>query len=90
MIVSHSFEMLSRRRSAKPPFIRESVVTRFEKLCSFLSKNRGRFQTAGFEDLGELTVLKHVGAQPTPVKGRIFYTLERVIERGIQRLQMLR
>ena len=47
VIVSHSFEMLSRRRSAKPPFIREGVVKRFEKLCSFLSDNRDRFQMRG-------------------------------------------
>jgi hypothetical protein len=88
VIVSHSFEMLSRRRSAKPPFIRESVVRRFEKLCLFLSKNRDRFQTAGFEDLRKTKVLKNVGARPIPVKGRITYTLERVIEQGINKLQL--
>jgi hypothetical protein len=88
VIVSHSFEMLSRRRSSKPPLIRESVVRRFEKLCVFLSRNRDRFQTGGFEDLRKTEVLKNVGVRPIPVKGRISYTLERVIEQGIDSLQL--
>jgi hypothetical protein len=88
VIVLHSFEMLSRRRSAKPVFIRESVVKRFAELCLFLSRNRDRFQTVGFEDLREAKALENVGARPIPVKGRIFDTLGRVIEQGIDRLQL--
>ena len=88
VIVLHSFEMVARRRSAKPPIIREAVVRRFDKLCSFLSKNRDRFQTAGFVDLRNIEVLEHLGTRPIPVKGRISYTLGRVVEQGIHRLQL--
>lgn len=46
VIVSHSFEMLARRRHpSKPPVIRWDVVERFERLCEFLGNNTDRFST---------------------------------------------
>ena len=87
VIVSHSFEMISRRRGAKPPFIRESVVRRFEKLCAFLSNNRHRFQTAGFEDLQQIRIQKNTGAKALPTQGRVLDTMGRVVEQLIHRIQ---
>jgi hypothetical protein len=87
-IVSHSFEMISRRRSAKPPFIRQSVVRRFERLCSFLSENRDRFQTAGFEDLQQLEIQQNTGAKAVAVTGRTFDMVGRIVEQLTHRFQL--
>lgn len=50
VIISHTFEMLSGQWRGEAR-VRNEVVRRFEKLCSFLAENRDRFQTVGFEDL---------------------------------------
>lgn len=52
VIVSHSFEMLSRRR-ARPvrPVADRVVKSRFLDLCRFLDRHRDRFATVGFGDL---------------------------------------
>lgn len=84
VIVSHSFEMLSRRwHPTKPPRIRQSVVRRFEHLCSFLGANRDRFPTAGFADL-QLSTRHHPGPG---VKGKLFYTGARMLAQALTRLK---
>jgi hypothetical protein len=52
VIVSHSFELLKRRRHrVSNPIPDESAVKRFLGLCHFLHENNDRFRTCGFSDL---------------------------------------
>jgi hypothetical protein len=54
VIVSHSFELLNRRRSPRRilrPKADLIVIRRFERLCRFLDDHRDKFRTAGFEEL---------------------------------------
>jgi len=52
VIVSHSFELLKRRRQ-NPQYTRRDqiVVKRFEKLCQFLALHRDKFRTSGFFEI---------------------------------------
>jgi len=73
VIVSHSFEMLKNRRSARREVsVRDSVVARFEKLCAYLDQHRGRFTTATFSgmDLGSL----REDVDCPPLRGRLLNT----------------
>lgn len=47
VILSHNFEMMNRARS-RPDDV---VVSRFRRLCTFLSRHRDSFRTCGFADL---------------------------------------
>jgi hypothetical protein len=85
VIVSHSFEMLTRRRHAtKPPQVRQAVVDRFEKICKFLNGNRDRFKTVGFSDLHSLTTSDK---PETPLKGKLLNTANRAFEQALHRIQ---
>lgn len=52
VIVSHSFELLNKRRRRPARPVADAVVkARFVGLCRFLDRHRDRFVTAGFRDL---------------------------------------
>ncbi|MEO8727071.1 MAG: hypothetical protein ABI383_13230 [Acidobacteriaceae bacterium] len=79
--------MITRRRGSKQPFIRESVVKRFEKICGFLGKNGDRFVTAGFADLQQHRVRQNSGVRAVAVKGRPWDMVERVVEQVAHRME---
>ena len=87
VIVSHSFEMLTRRRHPKkPPVIRWDVVERFERLCEFLAENRQRFQTVRFTDLDNVAAVpRQNGARPD-IKGKLTNTVSRVVQQAVNRI----
>ncbi len=86
VIVSHSFEMLSRRRhEVRAPRVREEVVRRFEELCRYLSKNADRFRMSGF---GELAGPPSQGPSPRSrmLRGNPLHTVSRMMEQGVNRI----
>jgi hypothetical protein len=84
VIVSHSFELLKRRRRrVERPAPDGVVVRRFRSLCRFLADNRDKFRTAGFTDLGEdLPADLSGGALRSPLR----HTAWRMIEQTFRRL----
>ena len=86
VIVSHSFEMIKRRRHpTKPPAIRWDVVARFEALCEFLSSNRDRFTTVGFSNV----TLSAPGHATANIKGKLSNTISRIYEQAVSRIRTL-
>lgn len=86
VIVSHTFEMLTRRRDKnRPPAVRDNVTRRFERICRFLSANRNRFRTVGFGDL-EAMQLASSNHHHEHIKGSVLPTLIRIYEQGFNRL----
>lgn len=84
VIVSHSFEMLYRRRHpTKPPIIRDTVVDRFEQLCQFLGSHRDRFETVGFSDLQPSAPMQPTAA----IKGKLANTGARVLSQAWTRIR---
>lgn len=87
VIVSHSFEMLTRRRHPKKPaVIRWDVVERFERLCQFLAENRERFPTVRFADLDQSGGHSSNGFHPH-IKGKLGNTISRVFQQARSRIQ---
>lgn len=83
VIVSHSFEMITRRRhAAKAPRIRQIVVDRFVELCEFLRDHRDRFSTVRFSDL-DLSQPSH---RAVDIKGKLFNTAGRLMEQASNRI----
>lgn len=88
VIVSHSFEMLARRRHlSKPPVIRWDVVERFERLCQFLGTNGERFSTIRFADLDRFRSLPMPDAPEVSIKGKLLNTVSRVAQQAFSRIQ---
>lgn len=88
VIVSHSFEMLARRRHpSKPPVIRWDVVERFERLCEFLGANAGRFPTVRFADLDKFNSMPMPETPEVSIKGKFLNTLARVAQQAFSRIQ---
>jgi hypothetical protein len=88
VIVSHSFEMLARRRHAsKPPVIRWDVVERFERLCQFLGSNADRFSTIRFADLDKFRSMPMPDAPEVSIKGKFLNTVSRVAQQAFSRIQ---
>lgn len=88
VIVSHSFEMLTRRRHpTKPPVIRWDVVERFERLCQFLGENTERFPTIRFADLDKLKTPPMPDMPEVSIKGKFLNTLSRVAQQAFSRIQ---
>lgn len=88
VIVSHSFEMLARRRHpSKPPVIRWEVVKRFERLCQFLESNTNRFSTVRFADLDRFSSLPMPDAPEVSIKGKFLNTVSRVAQQGFSRIK---
>jgi hypothetical protein len=64
VIVSHSFELLKRRRqNPGRPRPDRIVVRRFERLCRFLAENRDKFRTTGFAGVAADDVPAHPAAR---------------------------
>jgi hypothetical protein len=83
VIISHSFEMLSRRRDPmKPPIVRQAVVNRFQRLCEFLGSNPDRFRTLGFSDLHSHVKLQEKEKQ---IKGKLANTAGRTFEQAMNK-----
>ena len=88
VIVSHSFEMLARRRHpSKPPVIRWDVVERFERLCQFLSANAERFPTIRFADLDRFSSVPMPETPEVSIKGKFLNTVSRVAAQAFSRIQ---
>ena len=88
VIVSHTFEMITRRRHpSKPPVIRWEVVERFERLCEFLASNADRFATVRFADLDKFGNLPMPDAPEVSIKGKLRNTVSRVAAQAISRIQ---
>lgn len=81
-ILSHNFEML-KPGSTTPDFI---VSKRFERLCEFLSKNRQRFQTSGFNGLQRLPGSTVQNPAKPPLKSNPVSTLKRHVEQAYRRI----
>jgi len=85
VIVSHSFEMLKRRRSAsRTAQPRRIVIGRFERLCRFLGENRERYPTRLFKDV-DLDSMP-AEADREMLKGNIALTVLRNCEQAIDRI----
>lgn len=88
VVVSHSFEMLTRRRHrSKPPVIRWDVVERFERLCQFLAGNQQRFQTIRFSDLDDFVAVPSANGVYRDIKGKFTNTVSRVVQQAVSRIQ---
>ena len=72
VILSHSFELLNRAKD-RPD---EMVVRRFQKLCSFLDKNRDSFLVCGFHGLEPQVASE----QPSPLVSPLWKTGVRMME----------
>jgi hypothetical protein len=77
VILSHNFELLNSAldRPAKV------VIERFQKLCSFLDRNRDCFRVRGFRELEPSTVT----VQPPPLSSPLWKTGLRAMEQLIRR-----
>jgi len=84
VIVSHSFELLSKRRQHPDrPRPDRVAVRRFEQLCQFLGENRDRFRTAGFADLSPASFPET--APTAPLLSAPHRTLWRMAEQLVRR-----
>lgn len=77
IILSHSFELMNQSLD-RPDDV---VVGRFQKLCSFLDKNRDSFRVRGFQELTP-QIAQH---QPVPLSSPIWRTGARMIEQAYRR-----
>lgn len=88
VIVSHSFEMLTRRRHpTKAPVVRWDVVERFERLCQFLGENRERFPMVRFADLAKTASVPSSNGTHPNIKGKLTNTFSRVMQQAVSRIQ---
>jgi hypothetical protein len=77
VILSHGSELLNQAKD-RPDDV---VVKRFQKLCSFLDKNRDSFRVQGFQGLEpQVTLL-----QPAPLASPIWKTGARMLEQAYRR-----
>lgn len=77
VILSHSSELLNPAKARAD----DMVVKRFQKLCSFLDKNRDSFHVRGFQDLAP----KLSQQQPAPLASPIWKTGARMLEQAYRR-----
>jgi hypothetical protein len=71
-IVSHSFELATRRGDRRNP----ALCRRFERLCAFLAAHADRLPTAHFADLANI----RLGANATPLPAQRLRTARRMAE----------
>ncbi len=84
VLVSHSFEMISNRRSNRSTWPKWQVIRRFEAECEWLSHNRFSAATAHFSDLD----LKTSG-EVSPLRGHASNTIRRNVEQAADRITSL-
>jgi hypothetical protein len=85
VIVSHSFELLKKRRKrVSKPAPDALVVRRFDHLCNFLQQNRDKFQTCHFADINPDSI-PSVQAEK-PLGSPAYRTAWRVLEQAYRRL----
>ncbi|HVX15433.1 MAG TPA: polysaccharide deacetylase family protein [Pirellulales bacterium] len=85
VLVSHSFELLKRRKQPPlPPLPDGTVIRRFERLCRFLSTNRDRFGTCGFRDLDNTPLGPCLADEP--LRSTVRRTAWRFGEQAVRRL----
>ena len=72
VLLSHNFELLNRAGNKADSV----VVKRFQKLCSFLHRNRDCFRTRGFTDLQPQVTQQ----QPAPLVSPVWRTTARMLE----------
>lgn len=77
VILSHGSELLNQSKS-RPD---EVVVKRFQKLCSFLDKNRDSFRMRGFQGLNPQVAHN----QPEPLASPIWKTGARMLEQAYRK-----
>ncbi|MGB0720869.1 MAG: polysaccharide deacetylase family protein [Gammaproteobacteria bacterium] len=78
VIVSHSFELLGRSKTAPDPW----AVRRFERMCAYLGRHRDRFTVRGFRGLADDVY----GDQPEPLTSNPLRTAGRYAEQALRRL----
>ena len=79
VIVTHSNELLNRRRDGANPIAR----SRFDRLCRFLDENRSRFETTTFSDLSRSLAATSEFAEP--IQSSVARTTWRLGEQIVQR-----
>ncbi|MEW6590392.1 MAG: polysaccharide deacetylase [Pseudomonadota bacterium] len=77
VILSHGSELLNQAKDRAD----DVVVKRFQKLCSFLDKNRDSFRVRGFQGLKP----KLFRQQPVPLASPVWKTGARMIEQAYRR-----
>jgi hypothetical protein len=77
VILFHNFELLNRAKNAADPV----VVDRFQRLCSFLDRNRDSFRVRGFNGLQP----QPVSRQPAPLVSPLWKTGVRMLEEVYRR-----
>ncbi len=77
VILSHNFELLNESKTRADAV----VVERFQKLCSFLDRNRDSFCVRGFDGLQT----PKMRSQPLPLASPLWKTGRRVIEQVYRR-----
>lgn len=77
VILAHNFELMNQTQERAD----EVVVKRFQKLCSFLERNRDSFRVRGFQGLEPKTTL----VQPAPLTSPIWRTGVRMMEQVYRR-----
>ena len=86
VIVSHSFELLKKRRKRiSHPSPDPIVVRRFSQLCEFLQANRDKFRTRHFGDI-DLSTLRNGAELARPIRSPAYRTAWRMAEQTCRRL----
>lgn len=83
VLVSHSFELIRGRRSGSSARPDQIVIGRFERLCAFLNRHRGRLPTCGFTDLASEQI-PHLDCV-RPLSSRTRLTAGRFAEQLVRR-----
>jgi hypothetical protein len=78
VIVTHSFEMLSRDRSRS----NDSVIARFEDMCRTIA-DHSLLESAGFNDLPDTVLAKPRGFTATRLAPSLPRTVERIIQQAL-------
>ena len=77
VLVSHSFEMLRKRRQPRSWAVANRIaIRRFERLCGYLAENRDKYETATFGDLKRQSTWNTAAQKPlqsTPMLTAVRY-----------------
>ncbi len=85
VLVSHSFEMIRRRKQTKKPARSDGIVIRrFHQLCQFLEDNGDKFRTTTFAEIAPEAIPPQSQAQP--LTAGMFPTTARWMEQLARRV----